>query len=909
MTELIHYGIPRHSGRFPWGSGDSPHQSSKEFLDYVDYLHNNGMHDTEIAKGLGMDSVTQLRAYKSIAKNEQHAADAALALRLQKSGMSTTAIGVQMKRNESSVRQLLNPAIQERNAILGSVMSMLRDQVAEKGSIDVGLGNEQYVGVSQTFLNIATIGLKNEGYRVDQIKVPQVTTGKFTTMLVLSPPGTTYAELIKNQYNIGTISNYSEDRGRTFLGIEPPVDVNSKRIGVRYAEDGGGDREGLIQLRRGVDDISLGDARYAQVRIAVDGTHFLKGMAMYADDLPDGVDLMFNTKKNRTANKLDAMKKKEEDEDNPFGSVIRQRHYVDNEGKTQLSPLNIVGTEDPLGQKFPGEEGGWYNWAHDFSSQMLSKQAPALAKDQLALSYASKQAEFDEILSLTNPAVRRKLLQTFADSADSSSVHLEAASLPRTRNHVILPIKSLKDTEIYAPNYRPGEKVVLIRHPHGGKFEIPELTVNNRNREAVSLLKNAADAVGINAKVAHILSGADFDGDTVLVIPNPQSGPRRIVNSSPLAELKDFDPQIEYPGYDGMKPMVSKQQQMGSISNLITDMTIKGANLSEIARAVRHAMVVIDAEKHNLNYKQSAIDNGINELKTKYQGKSNAGAATLISKAGRKVYPGERRPRHAAEGGSVDPVTGEKKWQYSGATYTKYRTRIDPATGKKIPIEGTGKKTLITTRSKQMLEIADARTLSSGQLIEEVYADHANRLKAMANTARKAILETKSIPYSQSANKAYANEVASLSAKLNVALMNSPLERHAQLLANAQLSAKRQAKPDLEPSEIKKIGGMALVEMRVRVGAKKQRIAITQSEWDAIQAGAITNNKLTMILDNAPLDLIKKLATPRADLVISTSMMARARSMLATGATQSEVADALGVAIGTLNEALIRKES
>ena len=196
-------------------------------------------------------------------------------------------------------------------------------------------------------------------------------------------------------------------------------------------------------------------------------------------------------------------------------------------------------------------------------------------------------------MALTNPAVKKQLLKEFADGADSSAKHLKAAGLPRTRNQVILPINSLKDNEIYAPNYRNGETVVLVRHPHGGIFEIPELTVNNRNREANRVIKNAADAVGINSKVASRLSGADFDGDTVLVIPN---NAKQVKTSAPLAGLKNFDPQSQYK-IDRPNELTSKgkQKQMGAISNLITDMTIKGANSNEIARAVRHSMVVIDS--------------------------------------------------------------------------------------------------------------------------------------------------------------------------------------------------------------------------------------------------------------------------------------------------------------------------
>src|SRR5690606_19993621 len=112
---------------------------------------------------------------------------------------------------------------------------------------------------------------------------------------------------------------------RTLLNIEPPKSIDPKRIEVRYAEDGGADMDGVIQVRRGVDDVSLGGAKYAQVRIAVGDTHYLKGMAMYTDDLPDGVDLRFNTNKSDKGDKLAAMKPLKDDPDNPFGATISQR--------------------------------------------------------------------------------------------------------------------------------------------------------------------------------------------------------------------------------------------------------------------------------------------------------------------------------------------------------------------------------------------------------------------------------------------------------------------------------------------------------------------------------------------------------------------------------------------------------
>lgn len=890
-TSMMHIGILRKSGRYPWGSGANPHQRNKAFLDYVADLQAKGLSEAEIARGVGI-TTTQLRAAKAIAKTAKRQADASEAMRLKDKGMSNVAIGDRMGINESSVRALLNPAMKERRDILDTTASMLKDQVSEKGMIDIGVGVENHLGLSGTKLKTAVAMLQEEGYEVHNIQVDQLGTGKKTLVKVLAPPGTTYKDIVTDPSQVKSISEYSEDGGRSFLGIEPPKSVPSSRVGVRYAEEGGTEADGVIYLRRGVDDISLGGAQYAQVRIAVDGTHYLKGMAMYSDNLPDGVDMLFNTNKSDTGNKLDAMKSMKDDPDNPFGSVIRQKHFVDSSGNSQLSPINIVGAKDTLG----GEEGAWGRWSKTLSSQFLSKQSVPLAASQLDLSLKIKQDEYDEIMSLTNPAVKKKLLDSFADGADSSAVHLKAAGLPRTASHVILPINSLKDSEIYAPNYRNGERVVLIRHPHGGTFEIPELTVNNRNREANGVMKNALDAVGINARVAERLSGADFDGDTVLVIPNNS---RKVKTSPQLEGLKDFDPRGQYPLDDSQPRMTSraKQQQMGDVSNLITDMTIRGATNNELARAVRHSMVVIDAEKHHLNYKQSAIDNNIKDLKKKYQARPDGtagGASTIVSRASSVQRVDKRKLRSARDGGPVDPKTGKKVYTYTPESYVNKK----------------GKTVTRQDKSTRMAETDDAFSLVSGNggtPMESVYATHANKLKSLGNEARKSSLAVKPTSYSPSAKKTYAPEVDTLNAKLNVALKNKPLERQAQLLANTTVSAKTRANPDMDAADLKKIKGQALEEARSRTGAKKASVSITPSEWTAIQSGAISNNKLTQILDNTDLDLVKQLATPRTNTVMSTAKMARAKSMLNAGYTQSEIADALGVPATTLNSAIGRE--
>lgn len=53
-------------------------------------------------------------------------------------------------------------------------------------------------------------------------------------------------------------------------------------------------KQGVIELRKGAVDMSLGDRQYAQVRIRVGNAHaFIKGMAIYSDDIPEGYDIVF----------------------------------------------------------------------------------------------------------------------------------------------------------------------------------------------------------------------------------------------------------------------------------------------------------------------------------------------------------------------------------------------------------------------------------------------------------------------------------------------------------------------------------------------------------------------------------------------------------------------------------------
>lgn len=886
---LMHYGVKRRSGRYPWGSGDNPYQHGGDFLARVEELQRLGKTEKQIADELHL-STTDLRMQVRVAKHERRALQADRARSLREDGKTLDEIAsILGYANDSSVRALLNENTAANKNKAQATAEILKKELAEKGAIDVGTGVERQLGVSTGVLQEALFILETEGYNRYGVGVPQVNDPKKRTITpVISVPEIDQREVYQNLDLVKSVGDYhSTDGGESWDKREYPASIDASRVKILYGDEGGALKDGVIEIRRGVADLDLGDSHYAQVRILVDGTHYLKGMAMYSDDMPDGADIVFNTNKHTGTPKMDVLKKIQDDPDNPFGALIKangQSHYIDADGNEKLSAINKL-----------KEEGDWDKMSKNLSSQFLSKQPIQLIKKQLDLTYADAADEFSEICSLNNPTVKRKLLLDFADECDSAAVHLKAAALPRQSTQVILPLNAMKETEIFAPNYRDGEKVVLIRYPHGGTFEIPELTVNNKNPTAVSVLgKNIRDAVGINPKVAERLSGADFDGDQVVVIP---TGGRVKIQSTPaLKDLKDFDPKTDYSteGKTGVRLLAkgaATQRQMGEISNLITDMTLKGATEPEIARAVKHSMVVIDAAKHKLDYRQSEKDNGIAELKKKYQGFDDetghhGGASTLLSRRKQDVEVPERQGS-----GVIDPLTGKVVYKESGRTY------VDPRTGKTVTA---------TTKVKRILAVDDVRSMSSGTLQEEAYADYANKMKDLANKARLEYKATPTLKRSASAAKAFEPEVNRLMAALKVAQLNAPLEREAQRIANARVKAKVQANNITDKDEISKIRRAAISDARNSTGAsgKRTRITISDGEWTAIQSGAISDTTLSEILRYAEPKTVRERATPRRTTQLSDARVSRIKAMANSGHTNAEIAEALGISTSAVSKYL-----
>lgn len=899
---LEHYGTKRHSGRYPWGSGDNPYQHSGDFLSRVEKLKKKGLSEKEILETIN-DSLpdeykmglTEFRTARQKAGHDRKALEYDQIRALRDDGLGWKEIGDKLGMSESSVRSKYNNAIGEKASQAEKIAATLKEEVDKKGMIDISEGANQVLGVSESKLDEAAYILEAEyGYQRYGVGIRQPTNVRQqTNITVLAKPEFDQKYAYQHQDQIDSLGDYhSDDGGETFTKLQRPSSLDSSRVAIHYGDEGGLDKDGVIEIRRGVPDLDLGKSHYAQVRILVDGDHYLKGMAVYSDDLPDGVDVRFNTNKPSGTPKMKVLKEAKADPDNPFGAAIKangQSMYIGEDGKEHLSPINKL-----------KEEGDWDTMSRNVSSQFLSKQPKKLIENQLNLTVADYKAQYDEIMRYDNPTVKKKLLNDFADTVEGTSMTLKASAFPGQSTKVILPINKIKETEAYCPTYENGTRLALIRYPHAGTFEIPIVTVNNKNVSGKRNLGAIQDAIGINAKVAERLSGADFDGDTVMAIPVTDKV--NIKSTRALKALEGFDPKTAYAVPEGNPNNVrlmkkeEKQREMGVISNLITDMTLRGADEDELARAVKHSMVVIDAEKHKLDYKRSEQENGIPELKQKWQIRVDeegaihyGGASTLLSRRKQTVRVPERR-------GSVrvDKETGEYIYKESGRTF------IDPKTGKERKAEDT--VSLIS-------ETKDARTLSSGTIQENLYADFSNKLKAMANQARKEAANMKGIQRNPEAAKTYAPEVASLKEKYNNMIANKPKERKAMLIANANIKAKIQEQgldPTIDKKEIKKISSVEMQRARDSVGAsgRKSKITFTDREWEAVQAGAISDNMLTKFLNSSDSDEIVKRAMPKNVAVMTSAKMSKANAMLRSGYSYAEIAKACGVPESTVYSAL-----
>ena len=862
---LIHYGIGhdedppgRGSGRYEFGSGDNPFQRDFSLAGNVHRLNKKeGLSMSDTAKALGFKSTVDLRQALSMENDRRKAALLKVVPEMSEKGMTRKEISEKLGVSQSTVNNYLNNDRTVQTHRTNNVADILRQEVDKKHYIDIGPGVEIQVGerlsnaektfnCSETRLATAVKQLEGEGYKVHKVKVPQLgNKDQYTTVMVLGDKESEWKKVANDYSLIKPFQGGIQDDGETTSVFQKPKSIDSKRVYIQYTDEsgkGGAEKDGLIELRRGVDDISLGKALYSQVRIGVDDTHYMKGMAVYSDKVPEGYDIIYNTNKKYGTPPEKVFKEMQTkgdgsiNWDNPFGATI----MANGQSKTDDGHLRVINKVN--------DTGSWADWHKTVSSQILSKQPTPLVKKQLELTYKDKVDEFNEIMNLTNPTVKRKLLDSYAEDADAAAVKLKAKAFDRQANYAILPVPSLPggedyykknkiDGECYAPNYDHGELLALFRHPHASITEIPIVRNNTKNKEARDMMGKAPDAIGINAHIAEKMSGADFDGDSVVVIPlrsaniksKPQLKDLKNFNTKDyiLKDLKDPDHPEKDPRH--ISPQ-RKQLEMGKVTNLIADMSFQeGVKDEEMARAIKHSMVIIDSYKHHLDWKQSEVDNNIQDLKDRYQG--GGGASTIITRAKSTEYKNHRKlasyedPVTHKKTYGVNPETGEVVWKESGKTEMRLKpTKADPNRRVEVAVQQKVPKMMLTN---------DARTLMSSRdnphPTEVAYAEYANRMKSLANRARKESLATERIKRDPEAAKEYAREVEELDRKLTRAKSNAPRERMAQAAAYVEYKAQIKANPDLvnDKDHLKRLRGQCISRARARVGAKKQRRDIT----------------------------------------------------------------------------------
>ena len=1031
---LMHEGVGhdedppgRGSGRYPYGSGERPHQHSWDLKSRFEKLSKEIDPETgkrysekKIAEMMGFtkqewDKETQ--EWKTVGNSRKLRAEKEIATANVNSDKYEEVMwyynhinpdtGKPYKRadiarilgiNESSVRSIENTKTAAVDNQLFRASEELKKISEEKGFLDVSRGAELALGVSPDRMQTVLEVLKTEGYTVQNIEIQNPSNPKrYTTMTVLCPPGME-GQAFKHRYEIKSVEDISGiDDVATMKGWQDPERVSLDRVKILYDENGGSKKDGMIEIRAkydekgnlvpACDNLSLGNARYGQVRIAVDiskegikddkgnliTTRYIKGMAVYNPDLTE--DIRVNSNKSIDDGVTKALKEYKEGSANPFGASVVQTYQKDihgnvvidpKTGKPKLSAIQFVGTPTDDNHDMH-VEGAWGDWSRNLPAQFLAKQDLPLVKQQLKLKTLDTEAQYKDILSMTNTTVKKKILLDFADACDAAAADLKAAPLPGQGVHVILQSNTLKDNEIFAPNYPNGTKVALVRFPHTGPFEIPVCTVNNHDKESINQIgKNAKDAVCISNASANKLSGADFDGDTCIVIPmtrkNKEGGMDKIVqikSMDPLNGLRDFNPTAEYgpKRYPNTKyhKMTAKEKgiEMGVVSNMITDMYAKGCEYYDhLERAVKYSMVVIDAEKHKLNYKQAYKDYNIAELKDIYQKNADGshGASSLLSRSKNEVEVPIRSERY-----KINPDTGEKEYFTPKKTEREERKRqkveapaeyrwlddkgvahkskymkdengkdiyattdgqikqdktgnyyYDRGSGKDIWYN-TGKIKPITQKITQTEYYRDANKLLSDNpnAIEKTYADYSNHMMALGNAARKEYLRVQKEEKQRidpDARKRYSEEVASLEAKLTEAKKNAPRERMAKLLTNQRVNAALQEEPERYSSdeERKKLRATIMKQARIDCGAQKTRVTFTDAEWEAIQHHAIGETKLMDLLDNANSEEYTARALPR-ESKISSSKKALVQAYYNAGYTYEQIAAMTGVSQGSIS--------
>lgn len=281
---LEHYGTKRHSGRYPWGSGDNPYQHSGDFLSRVETLKKKGMSENEILDQINSTlpkeyqlGLTEFRVARRKAIHERKASEYEKIAALKEQGLGWKAIGEKLGMSESSVRSKYAGTADKKAQRAENIADTLKKEVDKKGMIDISEGANLVMGVSQSELDDAAYTLEAEyGYKRYGVGIRQPTNiRQQTNITVLAKPEFDQKYAYQHQDQIDSLGDYhSDDGGDTFKKLQRPASLDSSRVAIRYGDEGGLDKDGVMEIRRGVPDLDLGKSHYAQVRILVDGDHY-----------------------------------------------------------------------------------------------------------------------------------------------------------------------------------------------------------------------------------------------------------------------------------------------------------------------------------------------------------------------------------------------------------------------------------------------------------------------------------------------------------------------------------------------------------------------------------------------------------------------------------------------------------
>src|SRR5699024_3398393 len=233
------------------GSG----KSEREILDII---------NSELPKEYQLGT-TEFRVAQRRAKHDRRQLQYDRIRSLKEDGLTATEIGREMGLNESTVRSILNSGVTERVGRAEEIAKTLKDEVDRKGMIDISEGAERVLGVTEGQLDEAAYILEAEyGYKRYGVGVKNTTNPRQqTNTTVLAKPEFDQKYAYQHQDQIQALGDYHFDSDTGVARkLQRPSSLDSSRVAVRYAEDGGIDKDGVIEIRRGVADLDLGKSHY-----------------------------------------------------------------------------------------------------------------------------------------------------------------------------------------------------------------------------------------------------------------------------------------------------------------------------------------------------------------------------------------------------------------------------------------------------------------------------------------------------------------------------------------------------------------------------------------------------------------------------------------------------------------------